>query len=101
MPRPVLLADEIERQVVEGDQLREPFDMGFEPDRPGAGGPPAELQVDADQFDEQSVAIGRARCRDFGEMVGDLARALPPPIQLEAEEVGLEVVVTHRQVARS
>ena len=57
--RPVLLADQIQGQRFQCAQLGEPGEVSCERERLlDVRGPPAELQVDADQLDEQAGPLG-------------------------------------------
>ena len=97
-PHPILLADELQGQAVQGDQLRELLDIICQRGGPdGAGVPPAIFQVDADELDEQAVPLGAGRWRETTQGVRDLARTAKAPGLLEAEDSRFEFLVRHRR----
>ena len=100
-PHPILLADELQGQAVQGDQLRELLDIIGQRGGPdGAGVPPAIFQVDADELDEQAVPLGAGRWRKVAQVVRDLARAAKSPGLLEAVDSRFEFLVSHRRAVR-
>ena len=88
-PYAILFRDELERQSVERAQLGELRDIAIQhgPIKRGhvpSPIPPAKLQVDADQLDEQSASVMRCLCSWTFQKFSDVARTIPVPSLLKA-----------------
>src|ERR1700734_1405104 len=104
-PYPVLFTDELEWQSLKRAQLGELRGIALQHDpfrraRVARIVPPAKLQVDADELDEQAATLRRWECPRPSKKVRDLARTVQLPGPFETQDSRFEIVVRHSRVAR-